>query len=132
MYITESTEITERVSEMGKKQLARLASGFVLLLDNPEFYSHLASWRVVIYTLIYDTAGIWFDDYNMYTVVPKRNSHLTHCSDPRYTVAICQWAGTNRNIWGVEVIVLRVGGWGGDGVCVCMCVCVCVCVCVLG
>jgi hypothetical protein len=28
---------------MGKKTLARLESGFVFLLANPEFYSHLAS-----------------------------------------------------------------------------------------
>jgi hypothetical protein len=33
-----------------KKKLARLASGFVFLLTNPEFFSHLASWRVVIRT----------------------------------------------------------------------------------
>jgi hypothetical protein len=33
----------------GGKTLARLASGFVFLLANPEF-SHLASWRVVIRT----------------------------------------------------------------------------------
>jgi hypothetical protein len=39
----------ERVSERGKK-LARLASGLVFLLANPEFYSHLASCRVVIRT----------------------------------------------------------------------------------
>jgi hypothetical protein len=32
------------------KKIARLASGFVFLLANPEFYSHLASWRVVIRT----------------------------------------------------------------------------------
>jgi hypothetical protein len=32
------------------KNIARLASGFVFLLANPEFYSHLASWRVVIRT----------------------------------------------------------------------------------
>jgi hypothetical protein len=32
----------ERVSERGKN-LARLASEFVFLLANPEFYSHLAS-----------------------------------------------------------------------------------------
>jgi hypothetical protein len=30
--------------------VARLASGFVYLLGNPDFYSHLASWRVVIRT----------------------------------------------------------------------------------
>jgi hypothetical protein len=29
----------------------RLASGFVFLLANLEFYSHLASWRLVIRTL---------------------------------------------------------------------------------
>jgi hypothetical protein len=34
----------------GKKQLARLADGCVFLLTNPKFYSHLASWRVVIRT----------------------------------------------------------------------------------
>jgi hypothetical protein len=28
----------------------RLASGFVFLLTNPEFYLHLTSWRVVIRT----------------------------------------------------------------------------------
>jgi hypothetical protein len=37
----------KRVSERGEKKLARLASGFVFLLANPEFYSPLASWRVV-------------------------------------------------------------------------------------
>jgi hypothetical protein len=31
-----------------EKTLARLASWFVFLLANPEFHSHLASWRVVI------------------------------------------------------------------------------------
>jgi hypothetical protein len=35
--------------EVGKI-LARLASGFVFWLANREFYSHLASWRVVIRT----------------------------------------------------------------------------------
>jgi hypothetical protein len=39
----------ERVCKREKK-LVRLASGFVFLLTNPEFYSHLASWRVVIRT----------------------------------------------------------------------------------
>jgi hypothetical protein len=34
----------------GKKTLAMLASEFVFLLANPEFYSHLASWRVVTRT----------------------------------------------------------------------------------
>jgi hypothetical protein len=34
----------------GEKTLARLASGFVFLLANSEFYSHLANWRVVIRT----------------------------------------------------------------------------------
>jgi hypothetical protein len=34
----------------GKKILARLASGFVFLLANSKFYSHLASWLVVIRT----------------------------------------------------------------------------------
>jgi hypothetical protein len=33
-----------------KKILVRLASGFVYLFAKPEFYSHLASWRVVIRT----------------------------------------------------------------------------------
>jgi hypothetical protein len=31
----------------GRKTLARLANGFVFLLANPEFYSHLVSWSVV-------------------------------------------------------------------------------------
>jgi hypothetical protein len=39
-----------RVSERGKKSLTRLGNGFVFLLAKPEFYSHLASWRVVIHT----------------------------------------------------------------------------------
>jgi hypothetical protein len=34
----------------GGKTLARLASMFVFLLAIPEFYLHLASWRVVIRT----------------------------------------------------------------------------------
>jgi hypothetical protein len=34
----------------GKKNLAMLASGFAFLLAKPKFYSHLASWRVVIRT----------------------------------------------------------------------------------
>jgi hypothetical protein len=34
----------------GKEPLARLASGFVFLFANSEFYSNLASWRVVIRT----------------------------------------------------------------------------------
>jgi hypothetical protein len=33
-----------------KNTLPRLASGFVFLLTKPEFYSHLASWRVLIHT----------------------------------------------------------------------------------
>jgi hypothetical protein len=33
-----------------EKILTRLASGFVFLLTKPEFYSRLASWRVVIRT----------------------------------------------------------------------------------
>jgi hypothetical protein len=40
---------TWKLSVRGKK-IARLTSGFVFLLANPEFYSHLASWRVVIRT----------------------------------------------------------------------------------
>jgi hypothetical protein len=32
------------------KKIARLASGFVFLLANPEFHLHLPSWRVVIRT----------------------------------------------------------------------------------
>jgi hypothetical protein len=30
------------------EKMARLARGFVILLTNLEFYSHLASWQVVI------------------------------------------------------------------------------------
>jgi hypothetical protein len=38
----------------GEKSLARLASGFVFLLANPEFYSHLASgyphpWMIFLF-----------------------------------------------------------------------------------
>jgi hypothetical protein len=32
-----------KVSVRGEKTIARLTSGFVILLANPEFYSHLAS-----------------------------------------------------------------------------------------
>jgi hypothetical protein len=39
----------EIVSER-EKTLDRVASGFVFLLAKPEFYSHLASLRMVIYT----------------------------------------------------------------------------------
>jgi hypothetical protein len=39
----------------GEKILARLASGFVFLLAKPEFYSHLASWRVVFWTPVHVT-----------------------------------------------------------------------------
>jgi hypothetical protein len=42
-------QFIESVNER-EKHLARLVSGFVFLLVNPEFYSHLASWRVVIHT----------------------------------------------------------------------------------
>jgi hypothetical protein len=45
----------EIVSER-EKTLARLASGFVFLLVNPDFYSHLASWRVVIRTPLSHTS----------------------------------------------------------------------------
>jgi hypothetical protein len=38
-----------RVSERGKTP-ARLAGAFKFLLANPEFYTHLASWRVAICT----------------------------------------------------------------------------------
>jgi hypothetical protein len=37
-----------RKCERLKQILARLASGFAFLLANPEFHSHLTSWRVVI------------------------------------------------------------------------------------
>jgi hypothetical protein len=37
------------VSERGKT-LARLANWFAVLLANPEIYSHLASWQMVIRT----------------------------------------------------------------------------------
>jgi hypothetical protein len=40
----------ERVCERDKKNPTRVASGFVFLLAKPEFYSHLASWRVLIST----------------------------------------------------------------------------------
>jgi hypothetical protein len=40
----------EIVSEREEK-LASLVIGFVFLLAKPEFYSHLASWQVVIRTL---------------------------------------------------------------------------------
>jgi hypothetical protein len=42
-------QFIEIISEREKK-LAMLTSGFVYLLANPEFYSHLASWQVVIRT----------------------------------------------------------------------------------
>jgi hypothetical protein len=40
----------QTLSVRGKTNFARLASEFVFLLANPEFYSHLASWQVVIRT----------------------------------------------------------------------------------
>jgi hypothetical protein len=46
--------------QKGKKSLARMASGFVFLLANPEFYSQLASWRVVIFTPANPCASHWF------------------------------------------------------------------------
>jgi hypothetical protein len=42
----------EKLSVGGEKTLARLASGFVFLLANPDFNSSLASWRVVIRTIV--------------------------------------------------------------------------------
>jgi hypothetical protein len=45
----EKTPRQQIVSERGEKTLAMLASGFVFLLANPEFYSQLVSWRVVIH-----------------------------------------------------------------------------------
>jgi hypothetical protein len=39
-----------RNCQLEGKKLARLASEFVFLLANPEFYSYLASWQVVIRT----------------------------------------------------------------------------------
>jgi hypothetical protein len=58
------------VSE-GEKTLARLVSGFVFLHANPEFYSHLASGRVVIRTpatgmhhnLAYQRGSAWHTKY---------------------------------------------------------------------
>jgi hypothetical protein len=38
-----------------KQPLSRLMSGFVFLLAKPEFYSHLASWRMVIRTPAHST-----------------------------------------------------------------------------
>jgi hypothetical protein len=43
----------ENVSDMEKKNLGRLVSGFVFSLTNSEFYLHFASWRVVIGTSVY-------------------------------------------------------------------------------
>jgi hypothetical protein len=37
-------------SVRAERNRARLASGFVFLFANPEFYSHLVSWRVDIRT----------------------------------------------------------------------------------
>jgi hypothetical protein len=37
----------QKLSVRGETILTRLASGFVFLLAKPEFYSHLASWRMV-------------------------------------------------------------------------------------
>jgi hypothetical protein len=36
--------------QVGGKNLARLATELVFLFANPEFYSHLVSWRVLIRT----------------------------------------------------------------------------------
>jgi hypothetical protein len=50
VFLLAKSEINEpkiqKGSVRGEKTLARLASGFVFLLANPDFYSHLVSWRV--------------------------------------------------------------------------------------
>jgi hypothetical protein len=46
MFVSQCLEIVQD----WEKTFARLASGFVFLLANPKFYSHLASWQVVIRT----------------------------------------------------------------------------------
>jgi hypothetical protein len=64
--------IIEIVSKR-KKILARLASGYVSLLANLEFYSQLASWRVVI-----RTPGIISSMYCLFTSVildTKKNNN---------------------------------------------------------
>jgi hypothetical protein len=43
-------KLAENIDSDREKTLARLASVFVFLLANHKFYSHLASWRVVICT----------------------------------------------------------------------------------
>jgi hypothetical protein len=52
-----------KLSVRGKKDLARLANGFAFLLANPEFYSHLASWRVVIRTPAWFKASVRSSTY---------------------------------------------------------------------
>jgi hypothetical protein len=42
---------------VGEKTLAMLAHVFVFLFANPEFYSHLANWRVVIAPLVDPATG---------------------------------------------------------------------------
>jgi hypothetical protein len=46
-----------------------MASGFVFLLANPEFCSHLASWRVVIRTPV-----VTFKSEYGFTLLEKKNS----------------------------------------------------------
>jgi hypothetical protein len=49
-HVRKLAHYVERVSEKGKKTLARFAGGFAFLLAKPKFYPHLMSWRVVIRT----------------------------------------------------------------------------------
>jgi hypothetical protein len=55
VIVTEEIRLSDRGMDKFFKTilaiLARLASELVYLLTNPELYSHLASWRVVIRTL---------------------------------------------------------------------------------
>jgi hypothetical protein len=52
MKTTQESGEEESVRE--KNTLARLASWFLFLLAKHEFISHLASWRVVIRTPVYE------------------------------------------------------------------------------
>jgi hypothetical protein len=97
----------KRVSER-KKNLTRLASGFAFVLANHEFYSHLASWRVVIrtptYCLVFGV-GVCFFCWNHWLILSmiavnafeaaccEYNSHVYYCSD---TTMLCMCHGIIR------------------------------------
>jgi hypothetical protein len=110
-----TTDLNYRKNQWeGKKALARLASGFTFLVANPEFYSHLASWRVVIRTpavTISTAKDLWS------AVVSRRLEVFgapCHCGSVRRLVStrvtttrIFQW----HDSWSVSTATQPCKGW---------------------